>query len=858
MPNKSLPPFFGTIVAGLLFIARLHGEIDNLKVVTDASPDYSDLDSLVHSVTSKWKTPEEKCWAMFYWNHLARRQTTPMNLHGFAVTDPIRQFNDYGYTMCSTISGINCAIWDAMGFKVRYWDISMHTVPEVEYGGRWHMYDNSLSALYTLCDGATIAGVEDIGKTLACDASGGKAEPGHIAKYHCQYATSRNGFLTGSDTTRSLDDEYHCFNPNGLKYRTYFYDWDRGHRYLLNLRQGEVYTRHYASLGDGPEFYVPNEGKDPEAAGKFKQRGNGVRIFKPDLTAEGLRDLAHSVSNVKAMAPSGCQPLQPGAPAEIIFKIEGANVITRLAVNAHFIRPTDADGGAVAVSTTNGLTWKEVWRTEAIGGLSVNLKLWEEVAGAYEVLVKTTLRGGAQLTNISFETITQLNAKTQPKLNIGKNTIYVGAGEQIESIVIWPELQGGKAAPYIVEQHNVIFAKTNPGYMGTLHAEKPNEDAWVVFRIDAPRDISRVNYGCRFYNRAPNSHIDLFHSFDGGKTWLRSYSLTDTNQPWDVIHYETVDGIAPGTRSVLFRYLLNGSAAESNACSVYAVRMEVNHRTADSTFKPLEVMFAWREQQKDHSSVARSHTELIPKLPWKYTINVGGEDHPEMDSLCINLQGAAGDGKYGYSDGRDCGGDKFVSRWINRGRNLAEGKSYKVSLPSETNWDAGDPSGTKLTDGVAGPSFAGGISYKYGALWSAKKNPVITLDLGAPMICASFGMNLHGYPWHDALKGEIKDTIEVLVSNDDMNYNSVGFLETDLRRRNLPVNFMLPDDEKLTGATFRFVPQKSVQARYVQFQIRNQRIIDVTELEVLDAIELKPFDLRIALPDEKSPQLSAN
>ena len=82
----------------------------NLKVVTDASPDYSDMPSMIRSTTAGWKIFEEKCWAMFYWNHIVCRQTAPMNLHGLAFTDPIRQFNDYGYTMCSTISGINCSI----------------------------------------------------------------------------------------------------------------------------------------------------------------------------------------------------------------------------------------------------------------------------------------------------------------------------------------------------------------------------------------------------------------------------------------------------------------------------------------------------------------------------------------------------------------------------------------------------------------------------------------------------------------------------------------------------------------------------------------------------------------------------
>jgi hypothetical protein len=177
------------------------------------------MPSTRHSITAKWPATKEKCWALFYWNHIGRRQTAPVQLHGLELTDPIRQFNDYGYTMCSTISGINCGLWYDLGLPARFWDISLHTVPEVYYDGRWHMYDNSMSALYTLCDGSTIAGVEDIGGDGACAASGGRRERGHVAKYHCLYSTGPNGFLTGADTARSLDEEARCFNPNGLKYR---------------------------------------------------------------------------------------------------------------------------------------------------------------------------------------------------------------------------------------------------------------------------------------------------------------------------------------------------------------------------------------------------------------------------------------------------------------------------------------------------------------------------------------------------------------------------------------------------------------------------------------------------------------
>ena len=274
--------------------------------------------------------------------------------------------------------------------------------------------------------------------------------------------------------------------------------------------------------------------------------------------------------------------------------------------------------------------------------------------------MKVTLQGRAQLKTIAFETTTQINAKTQPKLNLGKNTVYVGAGDQ-PSRSVRPELVGGKAKPYIVEQQNVKFKDTNPGYMPTLVAEKAKEEAWVVFRTDAPRDITRINYGGRFYNRAKNSHIDLLHSFDGGKTWAQSYSLTDTKQPWDVIHYETINKVPAGTRSVLFKYFFNGSEAGSSACGIYAVRMEANHQTTDPTFKPAEVTFAWSEEQADHSLVERSHLNSSRS----YRINTrsmsaaritGDEIAARESQRCSRRQEAR------LPDGKDAGGEKFVGR----------------------------------------------------------------------------------------------------------------------------------------------------------------------------------------------------
>jgi hypothetical protein len=108
------------LAVGLFFAGAAQAQLANIKVVTDANPDYSDMESMVRSITSKWETDADKMWALFYWDHLARRQTHPMWLHGYELTDPIRQYNDYGFTMCSTISGVKCSEWNYMGYPCRF------------------------------------------------------------------------------------------------------------------------------------------------------------------------------------------------------------------------------------------------------------------------------------------------------------------------------------------------------------------------------------------------------------------------------------------------------------------------------------------------------------------------------------------------------------------------------------------------------------------------------------------------------------------------------------------------------------------------------------------------------------------
>jgi hypothetical protein len=826
-------------------------------------------------------------------------------VHGVDLVDPIMQFNDYGYTMCSTISGINCGIWDYMGYPCKYYEIGLHTVCEVKYDGRYHLYDGSLSALYTLCDGTTIAGVEDVGAEGACAASGGKVELGHIAKYHCITSTGPGGLLTGADCPRSLEGEAKSFNPKVVKYQYFYKCAEYGHRYILNLRDGETYTRYYHRMDESspgaipqvrktdnpnktpytadPAYFVtnPHRGLDPESANpRYHIRGNGIRTWAPPLTPAALAGVVYSIAGAKAVEPAGIAPMQAGAPGEVVFKVEGANAITSLKISAVIARQSAEDQAAMAISTTGGLDWQEVWKGGDKLDAPAEVKLRDQVNGCYDVLVKVTMQAkvaaaDAQLKSIAFETITEVNSKTQPKLNLGRNTIYVGAGDQTESIIVWPDLRDGKYQPYVIDNHNIAaVTKADSGrypFMYIDDAALPK--GWVTFKVDSPTDITRINYGGRFCVRAPKSGIELNHSFDGGKTWTADYELTTTEAPWDTTHFETLTQIPPGTRSVQFRYFLYSNEGTPAMCGLYSVRMEVDHKVADGAFKPLEVTFNWNERQADYSLVPHSHTQLVEKVPCTYTVDVGGVDHPVTESLKIAHADpgwlglsprapASAPGqqptKYGYSDGKDprsAGGEKWVGHWATYGTNFALNKAYTCSIPSSTAYKAGDQEGEhKLTDGIAGCGYAGGTAYSYGLYWDHPKDLRITVDLEQARQLGGFRIHVHGYPWLDAMKGEFPEKVEVLTSSDNKEFASQGQFNFNLRWKDVPVNFMWPDSEQFQGHMFDLIlpkPAPGVEARYVQFKVDSPRSVGITEVQALDWIKYEPFDLKIALPGDK-------
>ena len=846
----------------------------NIRVVSDASPDLTDLDSLIYSATSRWPENRDKVWALYYWTHVLRRQTAPMVLHGFEVTDPIRNFVDFGNTMCSTVSGMHQTMFEALGLRHQYWDICRHTVSAVEYDGKFRMVDGSMSNLVTTDDGVTLATVEEAA-----------ADSARLVRERSLSATSANGFLTGSDHIRHLPDAVDSstgavalgyassFCSDGLKRRDFYYHWDAGHRYVLNLRENESYTRYYRRLGTIPEYWVGSEhvaSPDPaqtfeiDSANRFGLRGNGAWSFSPGLTPEAWERGVYRSTNVVPVAGGGLRPQTAGQPAEILYKVQAANAIASQTIRAQFARSVAAATATVAVSLNHGATWTEVGALGLEVGSAVPFirTLRNEVTGSYETLIRIRMHdagsaGAVTLTALTIDTITHLNARALPKLNIGRNEIYVGLGEQSDTTVLWPDLRGDRWKRDVYDFKNIASQSVDVPreYTAVAYPAVLSQEAHLTYRMDAPNDITRFVYGGRLHNYRAGSYIDFLHSFDRGATWIRSYRLSDINAPWDVIHYETVTDIPPGVRTVLFKFLIHNTETSTfRASGLYSVRMEASYRPAQAARAPIDVTLRWKEVQSDRSLVERSHRQRLAAFPFNYVVNVGGSDHPVMESMKLAVADDSDTTPFGYNDGADAGGQKYVFSKRTDGTNLATARPYTFSrAPSGFQSSAPASNTTILTDGVVGAPATGGRTYWWGQCWSSGANVDLQIDLGGPRSVAAFRAHLFGYPFWEAFNGEVLDRVEIFTSLDGLTFSSQGLLQTLLWRKDVPINYMVMDDGKATAWNFERRLASPVSARFVRYRATPMRILCASELQVFDRILYEPFDIRIALPTPAAP-----
>ncbi len=517
----------------------------NVRLLTNSTPDLTDIKGYLHSITSQFDIPQDKAIAIWRWSQRLRKQASNPVENGHEVLDPIVLFNSYGYCNCGIVSGLNNSLWLNMGWKAHYVQLGDHTVCETSWDKRetWHMFD-ALMSFYCFNDRGQVASVTEIEKNPRFYFENFAPECGTNP---VKGPDDHQGWRQASDNPvqyqRTLANGWDSFKaPNSITGGNLYAQW--GQRFVLNLRPGEYYTRYFHHLDDslpGERMFRPlKNGTDVENQhGHRGLRANGFWRYAPDLRGAGAAELVYDAHNVTwgdARKGYAVRVRNRSKPGTVVFRVSAANVVASAKLFVSASRDTERDGVAVEVSTTAGITYDPVWKADGTGiAKSAEIDLMPKVAGATEYLVRVQLSGaGAGLEAAAIETVTQINRASLPRLVRGPNRVQLTLGPQVETIQFQPSIVAGNHSLTVTEEQSIDVEKTIGFYKPILRPALNNTPCYVTWKIETPTPIIDLDYGGTICVKTARDRVTLQHSWDG-KTFVSDYEKTDGSEPFDLM-----------------------------------------------------------------------------------------------------------------------------------------------------------------------------------------------------------------------------------------------------------------------------------------------------------------------------------
>ena len=611
-----------SVVAAVLFTASpafAAGDttwLCRVKLVSEAEPDMTSVESILKGITQPDMTDEKKCLAVYQFVHRHRfwYPSAAAMQNGRAVNDPVLQANCYATLICQQDAAITGALWAGLGYDVRYWQLKGHTTGEVFYGGKWRNFDATLG----------------------------------------RYRRDKNREIGGVSLTQGR-----MYKP-GISYVVPYDDYEIGHRMDLTLRRGETFTRYWYSLSRERDYFRPGgrtgrfpddkKGQRRDLASIVRKKPyridtrragycNGLWVFKPDLSDRRWSEVFESAENVRVSGRALLSAEVPGKSAELVWRMRTPYIITGAWVEGEFLTGGAAGALKLSVSTNGGATWREITPVKA-GKQKFALR--GHVAGKFSYLVKLAMKGAPEsvgVRDLSCTTVVQANPLSLPALQRGQNKIRLSTGEQVETMTIYPNLSTPEYRARVLKESNIVTAREQlqEKWLRGLCAAKGGKESTLVYRVTAPGDVRHVRWGGRF--RATKDDLNEMHYSTDGKTWKQQPMSSRWTYPrsttpnWYIAYSETTGGFEKGTRTVFLKYRFRRPVPKKDPAELHigtSIRIDVDYvppaRTGPA---PLEVTYCWAEGD-EKNPVEKTHTELARTLPHTYTLTIDGEEKPLM------------------------------------------------------------------------------------------------------------------------------------------------------------------------------------------------------------------------------------
>ena len=624
------------------------GVVSHLKVVSDKVEDVSDLEAWKQSCIKPGMSDDQKAIALWKTVVKYRHQTAPPNeflQNESNVHDVMKTIHVYGYGMCCCASANVEQLARYAGFEARGWAINVHSVPEVSYGGKWHLVDGSLMNWFRAPDGS-IAGVEEISQAVR---DWHEKNPGYRGNDGKLREFARNEGWKKGPPLLAACEWYTKDGPNAAgwhgwsstlveydgKHNLYEYGYSQGYGVNVQLRPGERLTRNW--FNKGMHINMDGGGDDPgdvlksRAALGLQARfgdiapgriGNGALEYAVPLADGAFRAGALAAENLASKADDDKGPAlhlkDPAAPGVLVLRMPSSYVYLG---GEAAVKAVVGQGGRIDVSFSdnNGLDWRPVARIDASGDRALDLK--PLCYRRYDYRLRFELAGaGTGLESLTITHDIQHSQRPLPALAQGANRIAFSAEPQEGTITIegtTDPANRGKQVFYTdfhPERENIADDYLRPT-QGTGH---------VTFPIETPGDMTGVRVGVYYRARDAKDAWNVQVSFDGGKTFLpvgRCEGPTRNHGKYFVFTQ-----VPASCRAALVRF----AGEQRNTAMIYQARVMADYREPHGGFRPVKVTYVWEEggAEKRNVHVARKAAET-------YTIDC--PTAPLMKSLVVEL-----------------------------------------------------------------------------------------------------------------------------------------------------------------------------------------------------------------------------
>ncbi len=617
---------FTLAVTLTLATTPVFAQVVNPRITTDSSIDCSSAEAVVKQILKPGMTDEQKavaCWRFmldhYYHWYPPREPDTGGDVRDFA-----KAVNSYGFGPCFQNAPVLTALWEAVGYKTRSYTVTGHSIPEVEYGGAWHMIDADARAWHRKPDGQ-IASVAELAASVRDDKTKDKSD--NLFTKPKEKSDPYYPFGAPDKYVKPLDpwgppsrmlDLYGSTRDN--------YRYNRravmGHPMYLTLRQGESVTLMRKNAGKFYNAGFPKAKVDaggPISVDKKLNYSNGRLVWKPDLRKISTDELLWMGSKNVKLDGGRLIAEKAGQPAVAVFRMWCPWVMVEPKAKL-----TVSDGKevpALEVSFDGGVAWSKVENAGWLASFGTRASTWVDLskyaAGRYEYLLRVNLDGRSIL-RVGFDNLFQVATLSLPKLRAGKNrvTIFRGPDEGVVQLV----RSSGKHRKerYVVDSQGLEPNQVAP-------SKRDGSPAYVVYKLTAPAPLAALSLGAATtMDRGRRQRIEAFYSLDGGKTWASAWKIVDNsngqNSSFEMDRRVELKN-PTGAKEVRVKFEME---RRTKYFGVNSIRLYGFYRQPQPEGAKLAVDLAWEEKTGDKWTEKKTSL-VVAVFPHTFDLTCGGE-----------------------------------------------------------------------------------------------------------------------------------------------------------------------------------------------------------------------------------------